>query len=209
VTEASEARGMTELTWARPATAGSDGTRRLPGDSGVWVFILADTTAFGLFFLLFTWGRMGNPSLYRDSARHLSVGLGVLNTFILLTSGALMALAVEAARRGERRLVLRYVTGAIGVGLGFAVTKVFEYSTKIKAGFTLLTNDFFMYYYVLTGVHFLHFAVGIVVLLVLRSKARRDAIDARFGAWIESGASYWHMVDLLWIMLFPLLYLQR
>ena len=198
---------MTELTWAGSRV--TDSGRRLPGDAGVWVFIFADTMAFGLFFLLFSRGRMGSPSLYRDSAQHLSVGLGVLNTLILLTSGALMALAVDAARRNERRLVQRFTAGAIGVGLCFALTKVFEYSGKIKAGFTLLTNDFFMYYYVLTGVHFLHFVIGIVVLLILSAKARNDAIDAHFRVWIESGASYWHMVDLLWIMLFPLLYLQR
>lgn len=189
--------------------AGAPAQRRLAGDPGVWVFIAADTMAFGLFFLLFTLGRIARPALYRESAGHLSVELGVLNTLILLTSGWLMAQAVEAARRGDRaRLVARLVL-ALAVGLGFAVTKVVEYGMKIHAGITMLSNEFFMYYYALTGVHFLHFAIGVGMLLVLISKARHDAMDARLRVWVESGASYWHMVDLLWIMLFPLLYLQR
>lgn len=199
---------MTNATWVN-STHPIAAPRRLAGDPGVWVFILADTAAFGLFFLLFTLGRIGQPDLYRRSASHLSVELGILNTLILLSSGALMALAVEAARQGHRRRVLTCLGLAIAVGLGFAVTKAIEYGSKLKAGFTMLSNDFFMYYYAFTGVHFLHFLIGIGVLWLLFLKARRDPIDARFRLWIESGAIYWHMVDLLWIMLFPLLYLQR
>lgn len=183
--------------------------RRLAGDAGLWFFITADTMAFGLFFLLFTLGRMAQPELYSASAQQLSVGLGVINTLILLTSGWLMALAVEAAREGVRARVLRHLVLAMLVGMGFAITKVFEYHTKIKANITMLTNEFFMYYFAFTGVHFLHFLIGIGALLFLLAKARHDAIDDKFRVWIESGATYWHMVDLLWIMLFPLLYLQR
>lgn len=198
---------MTDLVLAPHGTRPAE--RRLAGDAGVWCFIAADTAAFALFFAVFTCGRMAQPDLYRTSAHALSVPLGVLNTLILLTSGWLMALAVEAARAGARERVVRFITLALLVGSGFAITKVFEYTTKIQAGITLLSNEFFMYYFAFTGVHFLHFLIGIGVLWTLLSKARRDPIDAHFRVWIESGASYWHMVDLLWILLFPLLYLQR
>jgi nitric oxide reductase NorE protein len=187
-----------------PATAA-----KLPGDAGVWIFITADVSAFGLFFMLFTWGRVHNTALYERSRQALDANIGLLNTLILLTSGWLMVLAVEAARQRSRTHTVRYLTAAMVVGSAFAATKVFEYASKIQAGITMLSNEFFMYYFVFTGIHFLHFIIGLGVLAVCLSKARTDALDDRFLVWIESSASYWHMVDLLWIVLFPLLYLQR
>ena len=182
---------------------------RLAGDAGVWLFISADVCAFALFFMLFTWGRFHNPELYQLSRQALDANIGLLNTLILLTSSLCMVLAVEAAREGSRSLTLRWLALTMLVGSGFAVTKVIEYTTKIRAGITMLSNEFFMYYFVFTGIHFLHFLVGLGVLAVCLHKARTDALDARFRTWIESSGCYWHMVDLLWIVLFPLLYLQR
>lgn len=197
------------LDTASGQTGSTTASPRLAGDPGVWVFIAADTGAFALFFALFTLGRMAQPEVYASSARQLSLSLGLLNTVILLCSGWLMALAVAAAQRGDRDRLQRHLLLALLVGSGFGLTKVWEYAQKIQAGITLLSNEFFMYYFVLTGVHFLHFLVGVGVLLVLLSKARQDEMDSRLVVWMESGASYWHMVDLLWLLLFPLLYLQR
>jgi nitric oxide reductase NorE protein len=182
---------------------------RLPGDPGVWVFITADVCAFALFFLLFTIGRAGNPQLYEHSRLALNPAVGLLNTFILLTSSLFMVFAVTAARAGNRDRVKSNLTMAMLVGSGFAVSKVLEYSAKIHAGITMLSNEFFTYYFVLTGIHFLHFIVGMVVLLVCLVKARSQEIDARYVIWIESSGCYWHMVDLLWIVLFPMIYLLR
>ena len=193
----------------------SDGLRRaraadrLPGDPGVWVFIAADMAAFALFFLAFAAGRLAAPALYEKSRQALDPAIGLLNTLILLTSGWLMVQAVAAGRDGDRPRVLRFLALTVLVGCGFALTKVLEYATKIRAGITMLTNEFFMYYFILTGIHFLHFVIGIIVLVVCLMKARREPLDARFTVWIESAGSYWHMVDLLWIVLFPLLYLLR
>lgn len=183
--------------------------RTLVGDSGLWFFIAADTLAFGVFFLVFTIGRHAQPALYESAARHLQVELGLLNTVILLSSGALMAQAVLAARRLDRAALCRYLVLAMLVGSVFAVSKVCEYTSKIQAGITLLSNEFYMYYFVFTGVHFLHFLVGMVALMVALSKARQDTMGPELTSWVESTGAYWHMVDLLWIMLFPLLYLQR
>jgi nitric oxide reductase NorE protein len=181
----------------------------LAGDAGVWVFIAADVAAFGLFFMLFTWGRAHHTALYEQSRQALDANIGLLNTLILLTSGWFMVLAVEAAREGSRPRTLHYLSLAMGVGSAFAVTKVFEYTSKIQAGITMLSNEFFTYYFVFTGIHFLHYLIGMVVLVVVLNKARTQPLDGGFKVWIESGACYWHMVDLLWIVLFPLLYLQR
>lgn len=186
-----------------------DAARRLPGDAGLWLFIAADTAAFGVFFLIFTAGRAEQPALYRESAQLLNAELGLLNTLLLLTSGWLMALAVKAARERDRPLLVRRLKQAILVASGFAASKAWEYTAKMEAGITLLTNEFFAYYYIFTGIHFLHYLVGVAVLLLTLSKARQQPLDAGLQSWTESAASYWHMVDLLWILLFPVVYLQR
>jgi nitric oxide reductase NorE protein len=182
---------------------------RLPGDSGVWTFIIADMGAFAMFFLIFTVARVGSPGLFEASRQHLDIWLGLLNTLILLTSSFFMVRAVEAARAGVRAGITRNLALTILIGLGFAVSKMVEYSTKIDAGIGLTTNEFFTYYFVLTGIHFLHYVIGIGALAMMLVKAQRDVLDDRFRIWIESVGCYWHMVDLLWIMLFPMLYLQR
>lgn len=181
--------------------------RKLAGDEGVWFFVAADITMFAVFFALFMVERYKAAALFESSRRALDPALGVLNTLILLTSSWLVALAVHHARAGRRAEVTRHLALGMLVGAGFAVTKVYEYWHKIADGITLLTNDFFMFYFALTGLHFLHFVVGMVVLAVCLSKSRQDAMDERFVIWIESSGCYWHMVDLLWIVLFPMLYL--
>lgn len=194
---------------AERALRGPVQQRRLAGDAGVWLFISADVCAFALFFALFTWGRVHHTALYEQSRQALDAGLGLFNTLILLTSSLFMVLAVEAARESSRERTVRYLALAMAVGSGFAVTKVIEYTAKLRVGISMLSNEFFMYYFVFTGIHFLHFLVGMVVLAVCLHKARTQPLDARYRLWIESSGCYWHMVDLLWIMLFPLLYLQR
>jgi nitric oxide reductase NorE protein len=192
---------------AETQSTGQD--KRLPGDSGVWAFIIADLGAFALFFLIFTVGRISAPELYEQSRQQLDVNLGVLNTIILLTSSLFMVRAVEAARAGMRSAVIRNLALTILIGLGFGVTKIIEYKAKGAAGIGLTTNEFFTYYFAFTGIHFLHFAIGIGALAMMLAKARADALDDKFRVWIESVGCYWHMVDLLWIMLFPMLYLLR
>ena len=183
------------------------GQRRLAGDEGVWFFITADITMFAVFFALFVVERYKAVALFETSRQKLDPVLGVLNTLILLSSSWLVALAVHSARSGRRDAVQRYLTLGMLVGAGFAVSKIFEYWQKISHGITLLSNDFFMFYFALTGLHFLHFVFGMVVLAVCLAKSRTDALDQKYVVWIESSGCYWHMVDLLWIVLFPMLYL--
>lgn len=163
--------------------------------------------AFALFFAFFMIGRHEKVALFDRSAALLNPSVGAVNTLILVTSGWLVVLAVQGARRGDRRAVRRLLALAFVVGAGFAVTKAMEYGDKLSHGITLLSNDFFMFYYVLTGIHFLHYVVGMAVLAMLWFKAGREAVDGPLLGWVESGGLYWHMVDLLWIVLFPMLYL--
>jgi nitric oxide reductase NorE protein len=195
------------LSPAIPAPS-STGQTALPGDSGVWVFIFADMCAFALFFLLFAVGRMQQPHLYETSRAALDARLGLANTLILLTSGAFMAKAARQAGAGDWAAARTSLVVTLAVGLMFAVSKAFEWSAKLAHGIGLTTNEFFTYYFVFTGIHFLHFLVGVAVLVVLIARCRADLPQGEKLRWIEAGGAYWHMVDLLWLVLFAMLYLM-
>jgi nitric oxide reductase NorE protein len=183
--------------------------RRLPGVEGVWVFVFADMTVFALVFGLFMHSRHQNPAVFEASRHCLNPNFGGVNTLILLTSSWFAALALDAARKSRFAPAQRFIGGAFLCGLAFMVSKVIEYSEKLNAGISLLTNDFFMYYFTLTGIHLFHVVAGNVLLLVLWFMARSRSFDPERPVVLECGAIYWHMVDLLWILLFPLLYLVR
>jgi nitric oxide reductase NorE protein len=154
-------------------------------------------------------GRVGAPAEFERSRETLHLGLGLVNTLVLLTSSYFMARAVVATRRRLRAHVRRNLRLALGIGSIFAVVKVFEYGSKFKVGISPVTNDFFMYYFALTGLHLLHYLGGMVALAVTLARARRNELNAGYTRWIESVGVYWHMVDLIWIFLFPMLYLLR
>ena len=103
----------------------------------------------------------------------------------------------------------RFFALAFCCGLAFVVVKIFEYSEKFDAGFTIMTNDFYMYYFMLTGIHLIHVVIGMGVLMFLWSTTRDVVFNDEKVNILESGASFWHMVDILWIVLFALFYLAR
>lgn len=174
---------------------------------GILTFIIADMIIFGVLFVAFMVERSGQVALFDLSSATLNVQLGLLNTLILVTSGLFVVLAVQAARQGRSRVTRGWLLASFAVGAGFGITKLIEYGDKLEHGITMLSNDFYMFYFVLTGVHFLHFLGGMAVLAVLWFRAGQEPVDGPLFGWIESGALYWHMVDLLWIVIFPLLYL--
>jgi len=180
----------------------------LPGETGVWVFILGDMLMFAAFFIVFMAYRSEDVALYVNSQRSLNQHFGALNTFLMLTSSWCVAVAVEAGRADHRQRAQAWLVAAMGCALCFVGVKFFEYSEKIAAGFTLTTNDFFMYYFMLTGLHLMHVLLGLGVLCYLWFSLRA-APSADSMRTLESGASFWHMVDILWIVLFALLYLLR
>ena len=173
---------------------------------GIWTFIALDCTSFGLFFLVFMAERLDQPALFNASARLLDFRLGLANTFILITSSWLVALANRAGRLGEVQTARRWLGGAVLVASGFAVIKGVEYTMHIRAGQTVGSDPFFTFYYALTGIHLLHYLVGMVVLGYLATSTGKGETQ-RDLAWLDGGALYWHMVDLLWVYLFAMLYL--
>ncbi len=184
-------------------------TRRLPGVEGVWVFVLADMCFFGLLFVSFMQERIKRGSLFETARNTLNPDFGGINTLILLTSSWFVVLAVDAAKEDRFQQIPRLLLAALFCGLAFGVSKAIEYGGKLAAGITPMSNDFYMFYFSLTGIHLLHVIGGCVMLTLFWLKARKGEFGSDRMKTLESGATYWHMVDLLWIFLFPLLYLLR
>jgi len=186
-----------------------DAPRHVPGEAGIWIIIFGDMLVFSVMFLSFVCQRREDPRLFQTSAAHLNQVFGLLNTVLLLTSSWFVALGIQAARRDEGRRAARGFRLATLCALGFSIVKLLEYTEKVRADIVINSNDFYMYYFVLTGIHFMHVLIGIGVLTFMARHAAAGAIDGRRLSHLESGASFWHLVDLLWIALFALLYLLR
>jgi nitric oxide reductase NorE protein len=193
------------VTAAPPATS----AERIPGEAGLWVLLLGDMTVFALFFGAFLVARGEHPAGFAAAREHLTVGLGAANTVALLTSSLLVARAVRAHREGRGpQAARRLVAGAGLCALAFAAIKAVEWGARLHAGDTPASDDFFMFYFAITAIHFLHLLIGVAALgWVWRIVGRAAPATPRERLIVECGASYWHMVDLLWIVIFPLLYL--
>ena len=182
---------------------------RLPGDLAIWFFILAEMLAFAVFFGSYAFARAADPELFNLYQQTLDRNAGALNTLLLVTGSWFVVLAVQAAHRNDQAAVPRHIALGMLCGAGFLVVKVFEYAEKFGAGISLSTNTFYMFYISLTFFHFMHVILGMVILAVIWNQARQGAYRPGECNGLESGAAYWHMVDLLWIILFPLVYVMR
>lgn len=190
------------------ATApGDPSARRIPAESGTWVFLFGDMLVFGVFFVTFMVERAKAPELFDVARASLHIGVGVTNTLVLLTSSLCIVVALGAIRAGGKSIAAKAVSAAIAFGLLFIGLKVYEYVSLATSGHGPGANDFFLYYFILTGLHLFHVCIGIGVLAFLLTQTRRDDISAARMAAIEGGACFWHLVDLLWLFLFALLYL--
>lgn len=181
----------------------------MPGEGGVWILIFGDMMIFGLFFGTFLYYRALDVDLYATSQQSLNMSLGLLNTIFLLTSSWFVVWAVRCAKQGDVRETGRLLLAAMALGIGFWIVKIVEYSEKIGAGHTIISNDFFGFYYMLTGIHLIHVTVGLFALAYAFSQTRKPRFATRDFQTIEGIGAFWHMVDLLWIVLFALLYLVR
>jgi nitric oxide reductase NorE protein len=184
-------------------------SRRLPGVDGVWVFIGADAVIFAILFLNFMQDRLRNPAMFEASRHTLNMNLGGIDTLILLTSSWSVALAIQALKRDLFDRVPRYLLGGVLTGLMFVVSKSIEYFQKFAHGITPGTDGFYMWYFTLTGIHLTHVLLGTGLLTFLWIRFRRGAWGSSRRVVPECVASFWHLVDLLWIVLFPLLYLMK
>ncbi|HRD10831.1 MAG TPA: cytochrome c oxidase subunit 3 family protein [Mycobacterium sp.] len=184
-------------------------TGRLPGVDGIWALIGADSVVFAILFASFMTERRHAPGLFEASRQSLNLDLGGIDTLILLTSSWTVARAIQALRRDQTRRMSRYLLAGALTGVLFMVTKVVEYIGKIAQGITPATNSFYMWYFTLTGIHLLHVLLGTGLLSFVWLRSRRGRYGSTNAAVPESVASFWHLVDYLWIVLFPLLYLMK
>lgn len=173
----------------------------LPGNPLMWVLILSEMLVFTAFFTLYAGQRALDPALFNASQQQLDPLLGGLNTLVLLTSGLCVALAVEAVSIGRTQRTRLWLGGAMLLGMVFCAIKLIEYSAKFAAGLTPETNAFFGFYYGLTTFHFAHVLFGLMLLGLVSWRTSTENV--------ETAAAFWHMVDLIWILLYPLIYLLR
>jgi len=181
---------------------------RIPGEAGFWVLIFGDLFIFSLFFGTFLYYRRIEPVVFLTSHFTLNRHFGLINTVLLLTSSLFVATATQrlrAGRRGPRQLFV----GAMICGFGFVIVKIFEYGEKFNAGISVTTNDFFMLYFAFTGIHLIHVVIGLLVLGFLASASGKPNVATTGLLWVECGTIFWHLVDLLWVVLFSLFYLLR
>lgn len=182
---------------------------RLRGDLAIWVFILAELLAFGVFFAAYAVTRAHNVEAFNVAQAGLDRNIGAINTLLLISGSWCVVRAVQAARADRQTPAMRWMGIALLCGLGFLVAKVFEYQAKFALGLTLESDTFHMFYFSLTFFHFMHVVLGVCILAILLFKLGRGAYGSRDVHGLETGAAYWHMVDLAWIVLFPLVYVMR
>ena len=181
-----------------------------PGDLAIWFFILAELLAFAVFFAAYAFARAKNPALFDEMQLTLNRDAGAVNTLLLISASWCVARGVHAVvANNDSARASRWLLGGLAGGAGFLVVKLFEYAHVFGEGTTLSTNTFYMFYISLTFFHFLHVLVGLFLLLRLARRTRAGLYGPGRMHGLESAAVYWHMVDLLWIMLFPLLYMAR
>ncbi|PWD99885.1 cytochrome c oxidase subunit 3 family protein [Marinilabilia rubra] len=187
------------------------------GKLGMWIFLFTELFLFGGLFLVYAVLRATYSADFHRGAEELDAFVGTLNTVILLISSMTVAMSITAIRRKESgKALLLLVTTILLAGL-FMVNKYFEWSHKLELkiypGSPVLENMergellFFGLYYMTTGLHALHVLIGMILLTITAAKVRSKQITSESYLLLENGALYWHLVDLIWIFLFPLLYL--
>jgi cytochrome c oxidase subunit 3 len=187
---------------------------------GMWIFLVTEVLFFGGLFCTYAIYRSWYPDAFAAASHELDITLGTINTVVLITSSLTMALAVHAAQVGERKTLMMFLVATIVLGTVFLGIKGYEYSMKFAEhhvpgpGFVfepardaLHAQLFFSLYFVMTGLHAVHMIIGIGIMLVMLKWAWNGTITKDYASPIEISGLYWHFVDIVWIFLFPLLYL--
>ncbi len=174
---------------------------QLPGNPMIWLLIISEIAVFGAGFAGFVISFLIDPQTFTTSQDTLNRLDGAINTMVLITSGLFAALAVREEADGRTARMRAFIALAILTGIVFLAVKYVEYSAEIAYGHLMGTNNFYTLYYLLTGFHALHVVLGIVILAIVAWKHSLDNL--------ETGAAFWHMVDLIWVILFPVVYLMR
>lgn len=196
-------------------------TQRHTARLGMWVFLASELLLFSALFTLFAGYRAHHPEAFSDAVHHNSKVLGSINAAVLLVSSASVAAAAHAARHGRRRAAALGIVATVGLAFVFLGVKATEYGAHLREGilpgghgayFALHPEDglapFWTLYWLMTGLHAIHVIIGVVVLLVMLALlARRHAAAGAMAHRVEIAALYWHLVDVVWIFLWPIFYL--
>lgn len=195
------------LTLQQPDSQREASRPHLPGDGAMWFFVLGDMIIFGLYFVAFMIFRRREVNEFTAAQHDLYLDIGVANTLLLLFSSWLAARSVLAIRSGDTERTVRLLTGTGLCGVVFIAMKLIEWWLEVDAGHTFPSNTFMSFYFVLTGVHLLHVIMGIVILTIVVGLMRKN--PRPHAGVVEQATTYWHMVDLLWVIIFALLYVLR
>lgn len=192
------------------------------GKLGMWLFLATEILLFGGLFVAYAVFHFLHPELFKAAHQYLDVRLGALNTIVLLFSSLTVVLAIHAAQQNKKNWIIVNLVVTIACAATFLVVKYFEYSHKIHAGLLpghYFTNGvipnpdeahiFFGVYFLMTGLHGIHVLIGMIVLSWLLYRTTRNEFGSQYFLPLELGGLYWHLVDVIWIFLFPLLYLIR
>ena len=179
----------------------------VPGELGVWILIFGEMTVFASIFASFLYYRSFDVAGFTAAQAHLSKAIGLGNTLLLLTSSLFVAKGVQAARVGDCERAPRLFAAALACALGFIAAKSFEYFELVQQGIAIDSQLFYSFYFGLTALHLGHVVIGSILLALLAAATRRPLAKPMHFAMTESAGCFWHMVDLLWIVIFPLLYL--
>jgi cytochrome c oxidase subunit 3 len=186
---------------------------------GMWVFLATEALFFGVLFTGYTVCRMRFPEAFAEGSRHTDMLMGTLETAVLLTSSCAVALALRDVQLGGRRIATSLLLLTAALGVSFLVMHGFEYYAEYREGLmpgirytqqgTLAApmQLFFCLYYFITGFHSLHVGIGVVLLLTMAWRTHHQRFNARYYTPIELSALYWHLVDIVWIFVYPLIYL--
>lgn len=172
----------------------------------MWIIIFLELITFGMALVAFVYYGSEQPELFHQSRMHLNSTFGMINTLFLLTSGFFMAEAVNEFKGNNIKKSSLYFKLAMIGGFLFIGLKSVEYYQKIESGISVDTNVFYAFYWLLTGFHLIHVIMGLVILAWTNYGMNKNNSDTIIED-VEASASFWHMCDLIWLLLFPLLYL--
>ncbi|MDD5240127.1 MAG: cytochrome c oxidase subunit 3 family protein [Sulfuricella sp.] len=181
----------------------------IPGNKGIWAGILSEMTEFALLFGVYFIARAHFPQEFRDGPLRLSLFAGTFNTVLMISGSYFVANAVLAIRQNRQQASIRWLLLVLIAACGYLVTKFFEFRWNVSQGVTGGTGIFFAVYYYLTFTHIVHVVWGITGLLWVIVRTHTGAYSPQNHEGMEAFASYWHATDLVWLIIFPLLYLLR
>jgi len=188
-----------------------------PGDFAIWLVIYIELVTFGLMFIGYSVLRHSNVELFNKSQLLLNQTSGFIDTLILITGSYFIVKAVNLVKNAKGEEIIKeanqkaskWILASVLFGCMFLVNKLLEFSDIFGQGISLGTNKFFMFYLLLTMFHFMHVTLGTIILFNIFRRTKASAYSAENSRGIETGAVYWHLVDVLWIVLFPLIYIIR